>query len=346
MNIEKRVIMGKKRIEVVISSLFVMLSHNVLAETNFSIDKSTKGVNIIRADGESKFTKKERNVLKEFTVNSDKGVSSVEKVQDDTSPVSLQYDNVVLPNKNVVSSQVQLEVARMLGDAKRAIAEKHGDIAIINIGIILSYPDNASTEQAMLIHGDAWSLLGSNDRAIEEYAKYIEKYNDSKDVLTVKDKVALLSSSGKKESSSSDVLATIKVDTEQGIKDRKEARDVKIVDIVRVSEEVKVVEGAVLVTPVPDLKSTLSTMTVDQIDEELTKISALLRSGSGEEASLALGKLLLLPSNSRTEQLQALMGVAREVSGEYKKALVEYQLYLNLYPNVDWSVLGTTLLPS
>jgi tetratricopeptide (TPR) repeat protein len=45
-----------------------------------------------------------------------------------------------------------------------------------------------------------------------------------------------------------------------------------------------------------------------------------------------LNKLLNLPPNKQSQTAQELIGEAREKNGEYDKARVEYQLYLDLYP--------------
>ena len=46
-----------------------------------------------------------------------------------------------------------------------------------------------------------------------------------------------------------------------------------------------------------------------------------------------LNKLLNLPPNKQSQAAQELIGEAREKNGEYDKARVEYQLYLDLYPD-------------
>ncbi len=53
----------------------------------------------------------------------------------------------------------------------------------------------------------------------------------------------------------------------------------------------------------------------------------------GPKAISSLNRLLALPSNSHTEAAQALIGEARELTGEYGKARAEYQLYLKLFPS-------------
>jgi hypothetical protein len=52
----------------------------------------------------------------------------------------------------------------------------------------------------------------------------------------------------------------------------------------------------------------------------------------GVVAAERLNQVLSLPPNSQTETAQALMGEAREMSGELNKAKLEYQLYLKQYP--------------
>jgi hypothetical protein len=52
----------------------------------------------------------------------------------------------------------------------------------------------------------------------------------------------------------------------------------------------------------------------------------------GVVAAARLNQVLSLPANSHTEEAQALMGEARELSGEPNKAKLEYELYLKQYP--------------
>jgi hypothetical protein len=52
----------------------------------------------------------------------------------------------------------------------------------------------------------------------------------------------------------------------------------------------------------------------------------------GVVAAERLNQILSLPPNSRTEAAQAMMGEAREYSGELSKARAEYETYLKLYP--------------
>ena len=53
---------------------------------------------------------------------------------------------------------------------------------------------------------------------------------------------------------------------------------------------------------------------------------------NGVVAAARLNQVLSLPPNSQTEAAQALMGEARELSGELTKARLEYELYLKQYP--------------
>lgn len=52
-----------------------------------------------------------------------------------------------------------------------------------------------------------------------------------------------------------------------------------------------------------------------------------------------LNKLLNLPPNKQSQAAQELIGEAREKNGEYDKARVEYQSYLELYPDADDALL-------
>jgi hypothetical protein len=52
----------------------------------------------------------------------------------------------------------------------------------------------------------------------------------------------------------------------------------------------------------------------------------------GVDAADKLGQVLNLPLNRQYQAAQALMGEAREFSGELRRARIEYELYLKLYP--------------
>jgi len=57
-----------------------------------------------------------------------------------------------------------------------------------------------------------------------------------------------------------------------------------------------------------------------------------LAAGKGVVAAERFNQILSLPPNSQSEAAQALMGEARESSGELSKAKAEYETYLKLYP--------------
>jgi hypothetical protein len=54
---------------------------------------------------------------------------------------------------------------------------------------------------------------------------------------------------------------------------------------------------------------------------------------NGVNAAARLNQVLSLPPNSQTEAANALMGEAREFSGELRRAVAEYESYLKNYPN-------------
>ncbi len=60
---------------------------------------------------------------------------------------------------------------------------------------------------------------------------------------------------------------------------------------------------------------------------------AALVAGDNTKAVQAFNRALNLPPNVYSQEAQELVGVARERNGEFTKALVEYQLYLKLYPD-------------
>ena len=55
--------------------------------------------------------------------------------------------------------------------------------------------------------------------------------------------------------------------------------------------------------------------------------------GDNQKAILAFDRVLSLPLNAYSPEAQELIGVARERSGEFAKALAEYRQYLTLYPD-------------
>ena len=59
----------------------------------------------------------------------------------------------------------------------------------------------------------------------------------------------------------------------------------------------------------------------------------LIGTRNGVDAILKLRQVLDLPRNAQTEFAQALIGEARELSGEISRARVEYEIYLKQYPN-------------
>ena len=66
---------------------------------------------------------------------------------------------------------------------------------------------------------------------------------------------------------------------------------------------------------------------------DLAEARAALVTGDNERAVLVLNRALNLPPNTYSQEAQELIGVARERNGEAAKALIEYQLYLKLYPD-------------
>ncbi|GAB1233470.1 hypothetical protein UT4_19380 [Ferrigenium sp. UT4] len=64
----------------------------------------------------------------------------------------------------------------------------------------------------------------------------------------------------------------------------------------------------------------------------MTAAREALAAKKNDEAIEALNKLLLLPPNDYTETAQEWVGVARERAAQFDKAKIEYDLYLNLYP--------------
>jgi hypothetical protein len=77
----------------------------------------------------------------------------------------------------------------------------------------------------------------------------------------------------------------------------------------------------------------LSTAEIEKIAKKfMDEAHQALASKDGSTAVNRLYRALGLPSNSQTQAAQALIGEARELTGEYAKARAEYDLYLKLYP--------------
>ncbi|HKI65104.1 MAG TPA: hypothetical protein VKA16_10830 [Burkholderiales bacterium] len=96
-------------------------------------------------------------------------------------------------------------------------------------------------------------------------------------------------------------------------------------------------------TPAPALPATtrempkLAPLTPKEVEarakEWMDAARLAIAVSKGVVAAQRLNQVLSLPPNSRTESAQALMGQAREMSGELNKAKLEYELYLKQYPN-------------
>ena len=68
----------------------------------------------------------------------------------------------------------------------------------------------------------------------------------------------------------------------------------------------------------------------------MTAARQAIAARNGIAAAARLNQVLSLPPNTQTEAAQALMGEAREFSGELRKAKTEYELYLKLYPKGEF----------
>lgn len=70
-------------------------------------------------------------------------------------------------------------------------------------------------------------------------------------------------------------------------------------------------------------------------DELMAKGRAALSAGRPETATQMFNALLNLPPNRHSQEAQELVGLARERSGELAEAFMEYELYLELYPDSE-----------
>ncbi len=81
----------------------------------------------------------------------------------------------------------------------------------------------------------------------------------------------------------------------------------------------------------------LAPLTPEEIETRakaaLVEAQRALANRRGVVAAERLGHVLALPPNSQTRLAQALIGEAREYSGELRKARAEYELYLKRYPD-------------
>jgi hypothetical protein len=66
--------------------------------------------------------------------------------------------------------------------------------------------------------------------------------------------------------------------------------------------------------------------------ELMGKAKAALTEGRNADASDTLNQLLLLPPNAQSQEAQELIGLASERAGDLRRARVEYELYLKLFP--------------
>lgn len=81
-------------------------------------------------------------------------------------------------------------------------------------------------------------------------------------------------------------------------------------------------------SPLPPSEAPMGTTAKDLLDQG----RAALTAGDNEKATGIFNRLLNLPPNSYSQEAQELVGLARERSGELRKAKIEYELYLKLYP--------------
>lgn len=88
-----------------------------------------------------------------------------------------------------------------------------------------------------------------------------------------------------------------------------------------------------LALPPPTATTGPRTEVDKQAATDVAEGRAALASGSYDKAVLAFNRALNLPPNPYSQEAQELVGVARERNGEFAKALVEYELYLKLYPD-------------
>jgi len=72
-----------------------------------------------------------------------------------------------------------------------------------------------------------------------------------------------------------------------------------------------------------------------QADTLMKQAQAALDQEQYEQATKMFNLLLNLPPNAHSQLAQELVGVAREKSGEIRKARLEYELYLKLYPESE-----------
>jgi hypothetical protein len=82
----------------------------------------------------------------------------------------------------------------------------------------------------------------------------------------------------------------------------------------------------------PDLAPLSSDEIEARAKSAMVEAQRALVSRRGVIAGQLLGQVLALPPNAQTRLAQALMGEAREYSGELRKAKAEYELYLKRYP--------------
>jgi hypothetical protein len=86
----------------------------------------------------------------------------------------------------------------------------------------------------------------------------------------------------------------------------------------------------------PSSMPALAPLTAEEIEararEWMDAATQAIAVKRGVPAAERLNQVLSLPPNSQTEAAQAMMGEAREYSGELSKARAEYETYLKLYP--------------
>ena len=96
------------------------------------------------------------------------------------------------------------------------------------------------------------------------------------------------------------------------------------------------------VTPsIAQNQPTLAPLSKDEIEsrakEWMDAARQAITAHNGVIAAARINQILSLPPNSQTEAAQALMGDAREFSGELRRAVAEYEAYLKNYPNGEYA---------
>ncbi|RPJ46456.1 MAG: hypothetical protein EHM16_09315 [Betaproteobacteria bacterium] len=231
----------------------------------------------------------------------------------------------VMPGSTPLAiDETEARAQELMDEARQALAARQGAMAAQRLTQVLSFPENSQTETAQALMGEAREYSGELNSARGEFELYLKLYPNGIHTAQIKEKLTSLETSPARitpattPSSSTVSIATAPL------------------------PDPATATTQVVPKTTPRSKDEVETQAKEWMDGARQAIAAR----RGVTAAQRLNEVLSLPTNSETENAQALMGEAREYSGETSKARAEYELYLKLYPNGSHTALVKEKLAS